>query len=90
MPYLVRKHPGELSDTAYVRENRPIRSGDPPPLVLKKFIKILLAHQAVLELLHRFVGLVEAAHGPERVLRRLYKMLLGVHLFRGFRRSWRA
>lgn len=90
MPYLVRKYPGELSDAAYVRENRPIRSGDPPPLVLKKFIKILLAHQAVLELLHRFVGLVEAAHGPERVLRRLYKMLLGVHLFRGFRRSWRA
>ena len=90
MPYLVRKYPSELSQLAYVRENRPIRTGDPPPLVLKKLVKLALAQEAVLEPLHRFVGLVEAAHGPERLLRRLYKMLLGIHLFRGFRRSWRA
>ena len=80
MPYLVRKYPSELSQLAYVRENRPIRTGDPPPLVLKKLVKLALAQEAVLEPLHRFVGLVEAAHGPERLLRRLYKMLLGIDL----------
>ena len=90
MPYLVRNYPTELRDAAYVRENRPIRAGDPPSLVLKKLIKLVLAQEAVLEPLHRLVGLVEAAHGPERLLRRMYKMLLGVHLFRGFRRSWPA
>lgn len=90
MPYLARKYPTELSQTAYVRENCPIRAGDPPLLVMKKLIKAVLAGKAVLELLHRFVDLAEAAHGPERLLRRLYRTLLGIHLFRGFRQSWRA
>jgi len=90
MPYLVRKYPSELGQVPYVVQNRPIQTGDPPQLVLKKVAKTVLAGPALLELLHRFVRLLEAAHGPERVLRRLYKMLLGIHLFRGFRRSWRA
>jgi GT2 family glycosyltransferase len=90
MPYLVRKYPSELGEVPYVTENRPIQAGDPPSLVLKKVVKAVLAGPALLELLHRFVSLLEAAHGPERLLRRLYKVLLGVHLFRGFRRSWRA
>jgi GT2 family glycosyltransferase len=90
MPYLVRKYPSELGQVPYVRENRPIRAGDPPSLVLKKVVKTVLAGPALLEFVHRSVGLLEAAHGPERLLRRLYKMLLGIHLFRGFRRSWRA
>lgn len=90
MPYLVHKYPTELRGAAYVRENRPIRAGDPPSLVLKKLVKLVLAQEAVLEMVHRLVGLIEAAHGPERLLRRMYKMLLGVHLFRGFRRSWPA
>ena len=90
MPYLVRKYPSELGQVPYVRENRPIQADDPPSLVLKKAVKTVLAGLALLELLHRFVALLEAAHGPERLLQRLYKMLLGIHLFRGFRRSWRA
>ena len=90
MPYLVRKYPSEFSQAAYVRENRPIRAGDAPSLMLKKLVKTVLACRAMLDLLHRLVDLVEAAHGPERLLRRLYRMLLGIHLFRGFRRSWRA
>ena len=89
MPYLVRKYPSELSQSAYVRENCPIRAADPPSLVLKKLVKTALAGQTAVELLHRSVGLIEAAHGPERLLRRAYKMLMGIHLFRGFRRSWR-
>ena len=89
MPYLVRKYPSELGQVPYVRENRPIQAGDPPSLMLKKLVKTVLAGSALLELLHRFVRLLEAAHGPERLLRRVYTMLLGIHLFRGFRRSWR-
>jgi glycosyltransferase involved in cell wall biosynthesis len=90
LPHLVRKYPSELGHVPYVTRNRPIQVGDSPRLVLKKVIKTVLAVPAVLESLHRLVGLVEAAHGPERLLRRLYRMLLGIHLFRGFRRSWRV
>jgi glycosyltransferase involved in cell wall biosynthesis len=90
MPYLVRKYPSEFSEAAYVQENRPIRAGDAPSVMLKKLVKTVLAGRTMLELVHRLVDLVEAAHGPERLLRRLYRMLLGIHLFRGFRRSWRA
>ena len=43
MPYLVRKYPKELCELAYVSENRPIQGGDPPPLVLKKLVKRMLA-----------------------------------------------
>jgi len=90
MPYLVRRHRSDLDQLPYVRENRPIQADDPPALLLKKLVKTVLATPAVLESLHRLVGLVEAAHGPERLLRRLYRTLLGIHLFRGFRRSWQA
>jgi glycosyltransferase involved in cell wall biosynthesis len=90
MPFLVRKYPSEFENVPYARENRPIEVGDPPRLVAKKAGKALLAYEPVLEGLHRLTGACETARAPERVLRRLYTTLLGLHLFRGFRQSWNA
>lgn len=88
MPFLARKYPGEFGEVPYVRENRPISHGDPPRLVIKKLLKAVLASGPVLEALHRLTDLLEKAHLPARPLRRIYTTLLGLHLFRGFRRSW--
>ena len=88
MPFLARKYPKEFGEAAYVRENRPISRVDPPRLVTKKLLKWVLASGPVLESLHRLTDLLEAAHLPARPLRRFYATLLGLHLFRGFRRTW--
>jgi glycosyltransferase involved in cell wall biosynthesis len=89
MPFLVRKHPAEVGDIPYARENRPIEADDPPSLVSKKLLKRLLATRPMLDALHGLAGAGEAIGAPERFLRRLYSLLLGLHLFRGFRSTWR-
>jgi glycosyltransferase involved in cell wall biosynthesis len=88
MPYLARKYPAEFGHVPYVLENGPILRGDPPSLKVKKLAKQVLALTPVLGALHRLTDLLETAHAPERLLRRLYTALLGLHLFRGFRRAW--
>lgn len=85
---LARKYPAELAGTRYVRENRPISAGDPPRLVGKKLLKQALGRDLVLRSAQRAVALLERAHLPDRALRRLYRGLLGLYLFRGFRKAW--
>jgi GT2 family glycosyltransferase len=87
---LVRKHPRVYDDLPYARENRPIDPRDAPGLIAKKLLKAALASRPVLGALHRLTLACEAVPAPERLLGRLYTMLLGLHLFRGFRESWRA
>jgi GT2 family glycosyltransferase len=87
---LARKYPTELSRTRYVRENRPISVDDPPRLVAKKLLKQALGRDRVLRSIQRLVALFERAHLPDRGLRRLYRGLLGLHLFCGFRQAWGA
>jgi GT2 family glycosyltransferase len=82
---LVRKHPAVLANLPYARENRPIDVRDPPALVAKKLIKAALASRWALGALHRLTRACEAVGLPERLLRRFYTTLLGLHLFRGFR-----
>ena len=89
-PFLVRKYPAQFEDVPYARENRPIAAEDPPRLVVKKLLKAVLASRPLLELLHALARVGEAARAPEELLRRLYAGLLGLHLFRGFRHSWRT
>jgi GT2 family glycosyltransferase len=88
VPFLARNHPAKFAESAYVRENRPIRRDDAPALVAKKLIKWTLSRGPALEGLHRFAGVAEAARLPDRLLRKLYRLLLGLHLFRGFRSTW--
>jgi GT2 family glycosyltransferase len=88
MAVLARKYPEQLDGTRYVRENRPVQPGDPPRVVAKKLLKAALATGPSLAAIHRLVRLLELARVPDRHLRRVYGGLLGLHLFRGFRRAW--
>jgi glycosyltransferase involved in cell wall biosynthesis len=89
MPFMARKYPGEFGEIPYVRENRPISRGDSPGLVAKKLLKEALAADLSLRGLHRLADVLEAIHVPDRLLWPLYARLLGLHLFRGFRQTWR-
>lgn len=90
MPFMARKHPGEFAEVPYVLENRPVSVGDPPGLVAKKRLKALLATDLSLRCLHRLVDGLEAVHVPDQLLWPIYARLLGLHLFRGFRQTWRG
>lgn len=90
MPFLVRKHAAELGNLRYARENRPIGAGDPATLIVKKALKAVFSSRPVLGLLHGLARVGEAARAPEALLRPLYRGLLGLHLFRGFRNSWKT
>jgi hypothetical protein len=88
MPFLARNYPAQFDETAYIRENRPLGADDPPGLIAKKLAKSTLSWGPVLEGVHRLTGLAERAGMPDDVLKLLYRLLLGLHLFRGFRSTW--
>lgn len=88
MPYLARNYPAQFAESPYVRENRPIERGDEVSLIVKKLAKLTLSRGPALEGLHWLTTTAEAVGAPDRALRRLYRLLLGLHLFRGFRSTW--
>jgi len=90
MPIIARKFPAEFLDTAYITENRPIRRNDPLPLIAKKAMKAILAKPAALYALHQGVRAAERYNVREPMLRGMYRILLGLHLYRGFRKTWRS
>jgi GT2 family glycosyltransferase len=90
MPFLARKYTEQFGEVPYVRENRPVRTDDSLALIAKKLLKALLASSPLLSLLHRSAAALEAVRAPEQLLRRVYSMLLGLHLYKGFRRSWKG
>ena len=90
MPFMARKHPREFGEVPYVRENRPIARRDSPGLVAKKLVKQVLATKVSLRWIHRLADALEAVRVPDRLLWPLYARLLGLHLFRGFRQTWRV
>jgi glycosyltransferase involved in cell wall biosynthesis len=86
-----RRH-NELPDNQLRSEiNRPIRwRGDSPRLLLRKSLKAALAWGPALETLFAITSLVERVSSSNTDLSFLYRLLLGVHLQRGFRRGWGA
>lgn len=88
VPFMARKYPEEFAQSAYVRENRPVSASDPPRLIAKKLTKRLLSVAPILRALHVLGAIAAGLPVPERVLRRFYSSVLGLHLFRGFRQTW--
>ena len=89
MPFLADRHPDAVADSRYVLENRRILLEDGPRLMAKKSAKRLLSSWPVLNGLRATATLLEALGMRERTLQRLYSILLGLHLFRGFRQGCR-
>lgn len=79
------KHGGEHAGSPLERANGPLALADGPVLLARKAAKWLLSRDPVLALLERAVPLLERAGTSERVLRRVYRALIGLHTFRGWR-----
>lgn len=79
------KHGGEHARSPLARANGPIARADGPAGIARKAAKWLLSRDPVLAVLHRAVPLLERAGAPEPVLRRVYRALIGLHTFRGWR-----
>jgi GT2 family glycosyltransferase len=79
------KHAAEHAGSPLERANGPIALGDGPLLVARKTAKWLLSRDPMLALLLGTVPLLERAGTPERLLRRVYRGLIGLHTFRGWR-----
>ena len=82
---LARLRCQDYEHTEVVRENSPVRPGDPVPLRLRKRIKWILGARILLAGLHRSVGALEPVLRPEALLHRLYTAVISVHYLRGFR-----
>ena len=67
--------------------NSPLSRDDPPSVVARKLAKSVLSTPLMLAALHRLADELERREADERVLRRLYRVILGLHLFRGYRRA---
>jgi len=66
-------------------------SEDPPRLILRKVGKRLLGRPRLLALLHALIERLEALGAPSTtLLASLYRLALGIHLQRGFRKGWGA
>jgi len=87
MVVLCAKHPEEADKRALFRENRQIAADDALGLRTKKTLKWVLARPPVLAALRRIAALAEGAQLPEAVLWRIYRALVGLHIFRGVRRG---
>ena len=86
----VAKYPKKHGNAAIVRVNGPLSWKDDPRLMASKLVKSLLARPALTRLFDRVVSLAERLGLPEAVLNRLYRMRIGVSIFRGWREGLRA
>jgi GT2 family glycosyltransferase len=84
---LSRKFPEYLGNFRY---NGPIAPHDNPALVAKKLVKSLLSTPALLAALHLVVDWLERAHLSDRTLSHVYRVMLGLHIFRGYRQGLRG
>jgi GT2 family glycosyltransferase len=80
---LARKFPAEGAQRRLVTENGPIRRCDPPALMAKKLAKSVLARDHALTALHRTVNALEHVPLQESHRHRLYRGLIGLHIYRG-------
>jgi GT2 family glycosyltransferase len=83
---LSRKFPEYLGK---FRDNGPIASDDNPALVAKKLVKSVLSTPAPLAALHVVADWLERARLSDRALSHVYRVTLGLHIFRGYRQGLR-
>jgi glycosyltransferase involved in cell wall biosynthesis len=88
---LCRRYPDRPDNVARHRVNGPLQFGrEPFKQSLGKIVKSALAFKAVREILFFIAGRLEQRkdlNGP--VLERVYRLLLGAHIFRGYRAGLR-
>jgi len=86
---LARKLP-EHAVRAIVAENGPVSRADAPALIVKKAAKSMLSVRPVLTWLKRIAERSQRAPVGEAVRRRLYQLVVGLHIFKGVRNGFRS
>jgi GT2 family glycosyltransferase len=87
---LCRKYPAVHGEAPIARENGPLARRDPPSVAAKKAVKLMLARPIPTGLIERLVAVMERARAPDRLLFRLYRALIGLYIFRGWRQGLAA
>jgi GT2 family glycosyltransferase len=67
--------------------NSPLTRHDSPTVMARKLGKSALSTPWALEGLHRVVDVFERRGADEATLHRMYRLVLGLHIFRGYRRA---
>jgi glycosyltransferase involved in cell wall biosynthesis len=87
---LIRRYPEVIEDLPMFADKTPIDWGkDPLRQVISKWIHGFMTKSFVIRTLHQFVRLIDRHLTFQTVLRPLYRLVLGVHLTRGFRAGLR-
>ena len=79
------KYPDVHGRSPLISTNGYLTRRESPIFWAKKLAKRLLSTDAVMAVLFRFVAICEQVRLPERALRRLYRLLIGLSIFRGWR-----
>jgi hypothetical protein len=86
-----RRHPAWPDNQLRRSVNGPVSwSKDSPGLISRKVAKQLLGWPPVLALLHAVIGRLEASRPSSGLLVSFYRLALGIHIQRGFRKGWGA
>jgi glycosyltransferase involved in cell wall biosynthesis len=84
---LTRKFPEFLGE---FYKNAPISRKDPPSLLATKVAKAVFSRAMPLNALHFVATVLERAGTGDRRLWKLYRIIIGLHIFRGYRAALRA
>jgi len=82
---LCAKYPDVHGGSPLISANGYLTLRESPILWAKKLAKRFLSTGAVMAVLFHFVAICERGYLPERALRRLYRLLIGLSIFRGWR-----
>jgi GT2 family glycosyltransferase len=87
---LCAKYPEVHGGSPLITVNGYVTIRDGLVLAAKKVVKRLLSAEPIMAGLMRWVRLLERSHLPETALRRLYCVLIGLSIFRGWREGLRG
>ncbi|NNM94427.1 MAG: glycosyltransferase [Bacteroidia bacterium] len=80
--------PFRKKDRLYL-ENTPVGLSDPSRIKLKKAIKYLMSRRLMLYAARQFTKMFTTLGLPDHILFRLYNVLCGLYIYRGFRHAYR-
>lgn len=82
---LCAKYPEVHGGAPIARVNGYVTPSDGPLLIARKLTKLVLASSPATRAIELLIRFGERAGAPDRVLRRAYRLAIGIYTFRGFR-----
>jgi GT2 family glycosyltransferase len=79
------KYPAIHGNAMVARLNGYVSWRDGPTIVARKLVKLLLSKDAGIAGVERLVSMGERRRWPERLQRRLFRLVVGLNMFRGWR-----